>query len=515
MQRFILYTYKNRFEFESFYKDKESEGYSINPFIFQETRELLEENPDTIIDISNLIQYLFVQTGDIMAGYNNLINASEDTIFIIKESLSQEALEVFNVYFIEKEPLYPDTIIEEREIAEQTSKIIPFNRLILYSYKNSDELDKIVETLNQSETPLISFSQIKDAFIENFKEVVGAGKEVFVDITSLVSATTDNANLIYYAEKIFIENPYFKIFVHIDQVEATLEKFKLVFKKVQPIQKLLSFENYSEELDDEKTIRIVDLPNDKVKKLIEDINENLFGHKKFKDQLPDVIRNFLFLNRLKEKKILSLFLLGNTGLGKTEFAALLKNQINPNTSLVKINFGNYSSQDALNSLIGSPRGFIGSEEGELSKKIMKSRAGIILCDEFEKANKQIFNFFLELLEDGVFTDSLSNEHNVDGYIIIFTSNLDKERFYREIPPEFQSRLDLVCEFSSLNDKEKSEYIDYFVSDLIYKINHEPSLEDIDLSPQEIQQLKDINLYDIKNIRDIKREVVDRLLKKYY
>lgn len=71
-------------------------------------------------------------------------------------------------------------------------------------------------------------------------------------------------------------------------------------------------------------------------------------------------------------------------MGKSEFASMLKNQLKPNTSLVKINFGNYSSQDALNSLIGSPRGYIGSEEGELSSKIIKSRAGVILCDEFEK-----------------------------------------------------------------------------------------------------------------------------------
>lgn len=51
MQRFTLYTYKNRDEFESFYKKKEDDGYIINPFIFQETRDLLEENPDSIIDV--------------------------------------------------------------------------------------------------------------------------------------------------------------------------------------------------------------------------------------------------------------------------------------------------------------------------------------------------------------------------------------------------------------------------------------------------------------------------------
>lgn len=77
--------------------------------------------------------------------------------------------------------------------------------------------------------------------------------------------------------------------------------------------------------------------------------------------------------------------------------------------MIKINFGNYSDENALSSLIGSPRGYIGSNKGELSEKILKSKSKIILIDEFEKASKPVFNFFLELLEDGAFTDSLGRE----------------------------------------------------------------------------------------------------------
>lgn len=514
MRRFTLYTYKNRDEFESFYKEKEDDGYDISPFIFQGTRDLLEENPGSIIDVSNLVEYLSVNTNDLIPAMNNFIPANEETQFIIIESLSEKALDIFYLYFKEKIPLYPERTDDERESEELISKTVPFKRMRLYSYINSYELDRILDYLNDNETPIVSFSQINDDFIKHIKSSLKEEKDIFVDITSLVSATKDNPNLIYYAEKIMLENPNFKIITHINQVNDALEIFRLIFDEAQPVYELISLGSHGEEILEDKTVKIIDLTKDEVEKAVKEISHNFFGHKKFKDQLPSAISNFILLNRIKEKKVFSIFLLGDTGLGKSEFATLLKNQLNPNTPMVKINFGNYSSQDALNSLIGSPRGYIGSEEGELSSKILKSKAGVILCDEFEKANNQIFNFFLELLEDGVFTDSLSREHDINGYIIIFTSNLDKTRFYKEIPKELQSRLDLVCEFSPLSDIEKKEFVNFFVDYFIERIKKDESLR-VDLTSQEIQRIKSINVKDIGNIRDIKRILTKRILENTY
>lgn len=92
-----------------------------------------------------------------------------------------------------------------------------------------------------------------------------------------------------------------------------------------------------------------------------------------------------------------MFLLGKPGLGKTEIGKIITNALNPDSKIIKINFGNYTSQDALNSLIGSPAGYIVCEGGELSKKINSNKVGLIICDEFEKADSEIKNFFLELL----------------------------------------------------------------------------------------------------------------------
>lgn len=99
------------------------------------------------------------------------------------------------------------------------------------------------------------------------------------------------------------------------------------------------------------------------------------------------------LQKLSVRKIFSVFLIGESGIGKTEFAKVLSKELYPNEELIKINFGNYSTEGVLNSLIGSPLGYIGSDEGEeLITKLQNSRSKIILIDEFKKATHSVFNF---------------------------------------------------------------------------------------------------------------------------
>ncbi len=88
-----------------------------------------------------------------------------------------------------------------------------------------------------------------------------------------------------------------------------------------------------------------------------------------------------------------MFLIGESGISKTEFANILSKSLYPDEELIKINFGNYSTEGALNSLIGSPLGYVGSDKGgELIRKINSSKFKIILIDEFEKVTPAVFNF---------------------------------------------------------------------------------------------------------------------------
>ena len=79
--------------------------------------------------------------------------------------------------------------------------------------------------------------------------------------------------------------------------------------------------------------------------LYDNLSFQLKGHIEFKRRFKESLENFLILNSIGEEKIFSIFLLGNSGLGKTEVARIIKRTLNEETSLVKINFGNYSSDN--------------------------------------------------------------------------------------------------------------------------------------------------------------------------
>lgn len=218
------------------------------------------------------------------------------------------------------------------------------------------------------------------------------------------------------------------------------------------------------------------------------------------------MKNFIKLNKVKEQKVLSIFLFGPSGIGKTEVARQMASGLQLDSYLAKINFQNYSSQDALNSLIGSPPGYIGCECGELRDKVTKSKVGIILCDEFEKTTRPVFSFFLELLEDGRFTDSMTREYDLDGYIIIFTSNLKNEIEYNKcIPAELQTRFDLVCEFQELSCLEKKEFLSLLLKQA------EEKFSNMDFSQLDKEKLYDFNYHNISALRDIRRIFLNRLM----
>lgn len=178
--------------------------------------------------------------------------------------------------------------------------------------------------------------------------------------------------------------------------------------------------------------------------------------------------------------------------------------------LPKINFQNYSSQDALNSLIGSPAGYIGCDHGELSDKIGRSRVGILLCDEFDKTTRPVSLFFLELLEEGKFTDSMAREYDIDGFIIVFTSNLQSVGDYkRAILPELQTRFDLVCEFEKPSNNEKQMFLELLLERA--KEKYSSSFSRFTMTTQDEKFLLGFNCTEYSSLRDIKRVFNNRLM----
>ena len=164
----------------------------------------------------------------------------------------------------------------------------------------------------------------------------------------------------------------------------------------------------------------------------------------------------------------------------------------------------------MNSLIGSPAGYIGCEHGELSEKIKKSKVGVLLCDEFEKTTRPVFSYFLELLEEGKFTDSLSREYDLDGYVIIFTSNIRNESEYKKtIPPELQTRFDLVCEFQPLKYEDKTKFISLLIEKS--KLKFSEQFEKFEFTEEDKRYLYNFDYGNIEALREIKKKFNNRLM----
>lgn len=481
----------------------------VIPFIFVEARAVLEETPETFIDISALIYFLRINKSDCYAAYINLKEMTNDTTVIVEEMLAEDTLSLFPYLFSSHKPYFEP--MKQLE-SEKNAHIGEYSRQPIYTYHNVNDLNIVIDYAKTNNIPIATFSRASGDMRAELEKFNQSAKLALLDLTSTAYAIEDNKNLIYSVELFLNQFPNIKIIVLTSQIDKILKYYPLYVEGQKPLDSLLP---------DLKEISIANDQNDEIKKVtsltptefstfIEDFNHNLIGHEYFKERLKYSLKNFIALNKVKEQKVFSILLFGASGIGKTEVARLIANGLEQNSYLAKINFQNYSSQDALNSLIGSPAGYIGCEHGELSSKVKKSKVGIVLCDEFEKTTRPVFSFFLELLEEGRFTDSLAREYDLNGYILVFTSNLQNESEYKRIiPPEIQTRFDLVCEFLEPIYHEKTKFLDLLLEQAERKFVDKFS--QIQMTFEEKQQLYDFNYSSVTALRDIKRLFNDRLM----
>lgn len=331
-------------------------------------------------------------------------------------------------------------------------------------------------------------------------------RSIAVDISSLISlpdSSGGKAGIVATFEALLYQMPKNTVFVA-DETAANKYAYEMrtIFDTVQPCD----IDNNSEDqavLSKENPKRLIDLDDPETKALLDQFACDLIGQDQFKGEFRKQVEIFRLFNSIGEQPILSLFLIGPSGVGKTETARILSKLLAPGEPLPKVNFGNYSSKDSLNSLIGSPRGYMGSEEGELTMKIERSNSGVILIDEFEKGDSAVWSFFLDLLENGKFTDSQGDEHDLNGYTIVFTSNTPRTEVQGKFPPELLSRFNLKVNFKPVNDKEKKTFVSRYITSVAekYRSSIDESVENQDVIAE--RALQDIDTANEENIRVLK------------
>ncbi|HEX7511003.1 MAG TPA: AAA family ATPase, partial [Chitinivibrionales bacterium] len=199
------------------------------------------------------------------------------------------------------------------------------------------------------------------------------------------------------------------------------------------------------------------------------------------------------------RPIASFIFLGPTGVGKTELAKTLAEALfNTEDALVRIDMSEYMEKFAVSRLVGAPPGYIGYEEGgQLSEKIRKKPYSVILLDEIEKAHPDVFNILLQILDDGILTDSYGRHVNFKNTIIIMTSNAGTrdvrktasvgfgkgsdtsdyeamkgkvmDELKRIFNPEFLNRVDETIVFNPLGKTEIAKIVDIQLAEVSSKL----------------------------------------------
>lgn len=381
------------------------------------------------------------------------------------------------------------------------------DRVSIYEYDRKNR-ERVVKAIEEADGQILSWSFFaKDQSKFDFP---AGTRSVFIDLSSLFYSE-DRADALVAPAELMLnavqKERSVALYVIIERQYSKQVQDLLYYK----IDKVLELESFLK-IEKDPIQNIVDVNQSDFDNILDYLNQNLFGNKLFKKRLKEELTKYRLFNRIGQQPIFSVLICGASGIGKTEVARLLHQKLAPEEPMIKINFGNYSAQDALNSLIGSPRGYIGSNKGELPDKLMRSRSKVILIDEFEKASKPVYNFFLQLLEEGKFTDSLGREYDLDKYIIVFTSNMPKEKIGEFLPPELRSRFNYKCAFWPLSTKEKEQYVAFKSERYLEKIRCECPEIDSDLKASDIVRI-DVSRY--SNMRDINGEIMRQITDALY
>ena len=225
--------------------------------------------------------------------------------------------------------------------------------------------------------------------------------------------------------------------------------------------------------------KLVQSEKEKLLHLGERLHERVVGQDEAVTAVSDAVLRARAMLKDPNRPIASFIFLGPTGVGKTELArALAGDLFDDERAMVRIDMSEYMEKFSVSRLVGAPPGYVGYEEGgQLTEAVRRRPYSVVLFDEIEKAHPDVFNILLQVLEDGVVTDSQGRHVSFKNTIIIMTSNLGSAEILahdgeveqlkeslnaelrRHFRPEFLNRVDEVLIFHRLEKAEIVKIVD--------------------------------------------------------
>lgn len=201
--------------------------------------------------------------------------------------------------------------------------------------------------------------------------------------------------------------------------------------------------------------KLVEGEREKLIRLGEILHHRVIGQEKAVDAVADAVLRSRAGIKNRQRPIGAFLFLGPTGVGKTELAkALAQELFDDENAMVRLDMSEYMERFAVSRLIGAPPGYVGFEEGgQLTEAVRRKQFSVVLLDEIEKAHPDVFNMLLQVLDDGRLTDSHGRTVSFKNTVVIMTSNAHKEALKDIFRPEFLNRLDEVLEFLPLDEKQ--------------------------------------------------------------
>ncbi len=267
--------------------------------------------------------------------------------------------------------------------------------------------------------------------------------------------------------------------------------------------------------------KITESENEKLKNLEKSLQKRVVGQDDAICAVSKAIRRSRIGLKDPNRPIGSFLFLGPTGVGKTELTkALAETLFGNENSMIRIDMSEYMEAHSVSKLRGSPPGYVGFEESNgLAEKVRRKPYSVILFDEIEKAHLDIMNILLQILEDGILTDSQGKTISFKNTVIIMTSNIgarnitekkklgflnselsEKDEYNeiqnlvmnelkRELKPEFLNRIDEIVIFNKLNSNDIRKIIDINLRKVLKRLNNQNYYFDFDESIKDFIEQK--------------------------